>query len=349
MRKTLGRLAPTFTAVFVNFLAAAHSQVAPVPNTAGAQEQMMELSPFVVEASASDTYEATNTNSVTGTNTPLGKTPLDARIFNRTMMDELGVVDVAAMLSDFGGTGMPILGSGNHDQRGYQEGDGVDYKSISIRGLVSSNPRRDGFLRSDTSLMDSFDVESAEALQGSNSLLFGSGDAGGVVNINSKRARLNKTSLRLTAKTDSEGSRRFTGDINAGTRTLAVRLNAVNDRQRYYRPALGIDQKGVQLAATIRPWKWLNLSGEFRDYTRSHSRAGAATLRTPVNLLLRTGERMDGQITRYAVGLGGIALTNGFLDYTNESSMLGVYTNHHYMTDAKAGTRGAFRAVVFYV
>ncbi|MES2695978.1 MAG: TonB-dependent receptor plug domain-containing protein [Verrucomicrobiota bacterium] len=335
MRKTSGRFAAVLATTLLNFWhAAAYSQVAPAPSAV--KEEMVELSPFVVQEPASDTYEATNTNSVTGTNIALGKTPLDARIFNRTLMDELGVVDIAAMLSDFGGTGMPILGSGNHDQRGYQDGDGVDYKSISIRGLVSSNPRRDGFLRSDTSLMDSFDVESAEALQGSNSLLFGSGDAGGVVNINSKRARLNKNSLRFTAKIDSEGSRRFTGDINAGTRTFAVRLNAVNDEQRYYRPALGIDQKGIQLAATVRPWKSLTISGELRDYTRSHSRAGAATLRTPTNLLLETGERLDGQITRYAVGVGGSALTNGFLDYSTESSMLGVYTHHHYLTEAKA-------------
>lgn len=339
MRKSPGRLAPVFAPALLHLVSAlAHAQVAAAPGGNTDRGEAVELSPFVVQEASSDTYEATNTNAVTGTNTPLGKTPLDARIFNRALMDELGVVDVAAMLSDFGGTGMPILGSGNHDQRGYQDGDGVDYKSISIRGLVSSNPRRDGFLRSDTSLMDSFDVESAEALQGSNSLLFGSGDAGGVVNINSKRARLNKRSLRFTAKTDSEGSRRFTGDVNAGAGKFAVRLNAVNDRQRYYRPALGIDQKGVQVAATVRPWKWLSLSGEFRDYTRSHARAGAATLRAPANLLLQTGERLDGQITRYAVGVGGIELTRGFLDYTNESSMLGAYTHHYYLTDAKAVT-----------
>jgi outer membrane receptor protein involved in Fe transport len=341
MNTTRTRSAGAWAAGFLLVASAGFGQSAnppasPRPAATPARDEMIELSPFVVQAEASDTYEATNTNAVTGTNTPLGKTPLDARIFNRTMMDELGVVDVAAMLSDFGGTGMPILGSGNHDQRGYQEGDGVDYKSISIRGLVSSNPRRDGFLRSDTSLMDSFDVESAEALQGSNSLLFGSGDAGGVVNINSKRARLNKTSLRVTAKADSEGSHRATADLNAGTRQFALRVNAVADRQRYYRPALGIDQQGVQVAGTLRPWKWLGVYGELRDFRRDHSRAGAATLRTPANLLLQTGERMDAQITRYAVGLGGTALTNGFLDFSNESSMLGVYTHHHYIINGKS-------------
>src|SRR5690606_14854576 len=157
--------------------------------------------------------------------------PLDARIFNRTMMDELGVVDVAHMLADFGGLGMPLLSAADENQRGLQEGDGLDYKAMTSRGLTISNPRRDGFLRSETSLMDSFDVESAEALQGSNSLLFGSGDAGGVININSKRARLRQRTMQLRATFDSEGSDRYTSDINYGTQRFALRLNAVKGRE----------------------------------------------------------------------------------------------------------------------
>src|SRR5688572_23971494 len=167
-------------------------------------EETLTLSPFEVVADAGDTYDAANTNSVTGTNLALIKTPLSAKVFNRTLMDELGVNDVGTMLTEFGGLGSPLLGAGSDAQRGMQEGDGVDYKTMTSRGHTISNPRRDGLLRSDTSLMDSFDVESAEAVQGSNSFLFGSGDAGGVININSKRARLNQRSLVFAAKWDSE-------------------------------------------------------------------------------------------------------------------------------------------------
>lgn len=193
--------------------------------TAPSSEQTVALSPFEVTASATDTYEANNTNSITGTSTSLNKTPLDARVFNRTMIDELDIIDVATMLSTFGGLGVPMFGAGSEDQRGMQDGDTLDYKNMTSRGLTISNPRRDGFLRSDTSLMDSFDVESAEALQGSNSLLFGSGDAGGVVNINSKRARLRQMTAKLTSRFDSEGSERYTADLNAGTRQVALRFN----------------------------------------------------------------------------------------------------------------------------
>jgi hypothetical protein len=62
--------------------ALSQAQVAgPAKNTAEKNETVV-LNPFQVTGDTSDTYEANNTNSVTGTNTSLNKTPLDARIFN---------------------------------------------------------------------------------------------------------------------------------------------------------------------------------------------------------------------------------------------------------------------------
>lgn len=55
-----------------------------------------------------------------------------------------------------------------------QEGDGAQPAGLSSRGFSMSEPRRDGFLRSSTSGFSSFHVESAEAVNGSNNLLYGS-------------------------------------------------------------------------------------------------------------------------------------------------------------------------------
>ena len=65
--------------------------------------------------------------------------------------------------------------------------------------------------------MDSFDVACVDALGGSNSLLFGSGDAGGVMTTHSKRATLGRPMRgSLSAGGDSEGGRRYTLDTGAG-------------------------------------------------------------------------------------------------------------------------------------
>ena len=318
--------------------ALSQAQVAGPAKTTAEKNETVVLNPFQVTGDTSDTYEANNTNSVTGTNTSLSKTPLDARIFNRTLMDELDIIDVATMLSTFGGLGAPIFSAGTEDQRGMQEGDTVDYKSMTSRGLTISNPRRDGFLRSDTSLMDSFDVESAEALQGSNSLLFGSGDAGGVININSKRARLGRETAKLTTRFDSEGSDRFTADLNLGTKALGIRFNGVKGREQYSRPIIGLKQEGVQIAGTFQPYKWLGIYGDYRQYRRDHVRPSNATVRVPTTFRLTTGELMDNQLSRYVTGYGGSALINDFINYTNQDSLTGAFTRHHYLNRSKSLT-----------
>lgn len=305
---------------------------------AGAADELVTLSPFQVVADPNDTYEATNTNSVTGTSLSLNRTPLDARVFSRTMMDELDIVDVATMLSTFGGLGVPMFSAGSEDQRGMQAGDTLDYKSMTSRGLTISNPRRDGFLRSDTSLMDSFDVESAEALQGSNSLLFGSGDAGGVVNINSKRARLRQTTAKFTSRFDSEGSERHTLDLNAAMPYAALRFNAVHGRDRFDRPLLSLRPEGIQLAGLIQPFRWLGVHGEYRHFTRLHVRPANATVRVPASFRLSTGEVMDQQLARYITGTGGSALINNFIHLSNQDSLTGVYTQHYYDNTSKGVT-----------
>ena len=327
-------------------LAASASLSAQVAPAAGAKtattpaapkEETITLNTFQVNADADDTYDATNTNSVTGTNTPLSKTPLDAKVFNRQLMDELGIVDATEMLAKFGGLGPAIIGSGNEDVRGNLEGDRQDPKSMSMRGLQINNPRRDGFLRSDTTLLDSFDIERVEAIGGSNSLLFGSGDAGGVVTSNSKRAYLNRRSLILNATADSEGSLRYTVDANAGNRLFAVRLNAVKGDTKYFRPNISQATEGLHVTATLRPWKWLEVRGEYRDYRRDSILAQAVIVRAPLTLLLPTGERVDNQNSRYLAAFPESRnLTDGKFDLTTVDSAIGPYRRDAYFNELKS-------------
>ena len=294
------------------------------------------LSPFEVVADASDTYEATNTTSLTGTNTPLSKAPLDARILTSTMMAELGGGDVFKLLSDFGGLGAMLFAGGSEDQRGMQPGDAAQPAGLTSRGFAISEPRRDGFLRSATSMFNSFDVEAAEVINGSNNLLYGSGDAGGVVVINSKRARVGQNWFRFGANGDSEGSRRYTTDLNVSTKQFGLRVNGIKGEERYYRPILGLKQEGLQLAATLRPFKWLSVFGDYRHYIRAAPIAQSATIRSPTSLLLSNGVTMDNQVTRYITGYGGSALINNAITLRNQDSVFGVLPRQHWFNESKS-------------
>ena len=301
------------------------------------KEDTVTLSVFEVKADATDTYEATNTNSITGTNTPLGKTPLDAKIFNRQMLDELGIVDMTEMLWKIGGLGPAVINAGE-DVRGTLEGDRQDPKSMSMRGLQINNPRRDGFLRSDTTLLDSFDIERVEAIGGSNSLLFGSGDAGGVINSASKRAYLNRRpTLKVNASGDSEGSRRYTVDAQAGSKYFAFRLNGVKGDTKYFRPGTRQMNGGYHAAVTVQPWKRLTIRGEYRHFTRDTIFAQAVIVRAPLSLLLPNGARVDNQNSRYLVAFPNVAeFTNGMFDLNKVDSAIGPFHRDSYDNEIKS-------------
>jgi outer membrane receptor protein involved in Fe transport len=307
------------------------------PRTDPTPDETIHLTPFEVKADARDTYDATNTNSVTGTNTPLNKTPLDAKVFNRQMLDELGIVDLTDMLWKVGGLGPAVINS-NEDVRGTVDGDRQDPKSMSMRGLQINNPRRDGFLRSDTTLLDTFDIERVEAIGGSNSLLFGSGDAGGVITSASKRAYLNKRpTATVSATGDSEGTRRYTFDAQAGMKYFGLRVNGVRDDTRYFRPGLKRHAAGYHLAATFQPWKRLQLRGEYRAYNRDTVFAQAVIVRAPLTLLLPNGARVDNQNSRYLVAFPEVAeLTGGVFDLTKVDSAIGPMHRDDYFNTIKS-------------
>jgi outer membrane receptor protein involved in Fe transport len=308
-----------------------------IAEEAAAKADTITLTPFEVQADLTDTYEATNTNSVTGTNTPLNKTPLDAKVFNRQMLDDMGAVDMTDMLWKLGGLGPAVINAGE-DVRGMVEGDRQDPKSMSMRGLQINNPRRDGFLRSDTTLLDTFDIERVEAIGGSNSLLFGSGDAGGVITSASKRAFLNRRpTMTVSAAGDSEGSRRYTLDAQAGFKYFALRVNGVRDDTKYFRPGLTRAAEGYHITATIQPWKRLQIRGEYRDYSRDTVFAQAVTVRAPLTWLLPNGARVDTQTSRYIVAFPEASqITGGVFDLTKVDSAIGPYHRDFYFNKIKS-------------
>lgn len=302
--------------------AAADAQTASAPPALGKEEAII-LSVFEVKIDASDTYEATNTNSVTGTNTALNKTPLDAKVFNRQIMDELGIVDITEMLSKLAGLGNPVVNAAE-EIRGDLEGDRQTAAGISMRGLSISNPRRDGFLRSNSSPRDSFDIDRVEAIGGSNSLLFGSGDAGGVITTSSKRAYLNRRpTMTITGMIDSEGSRRSTVDAQAGQKWFGLRVNGVKEDQRFFRPGNRLQVEGYHVALTIQPWKRLQIRGEYRYFTHDRIFPQAVTVRAPLSWQLpsrdplgasianapgnTTASNVDNKSSRYLVGFPNVA------------------------------------------
>jgi outer membrane receptor protein involved in Fe transport len=226
------------------------------------------MSVFEVTESAGDTYQAQNTNSITGTKLELGKVPISAEVFNQKFMEDFGFTDISELLVQIAGVGPPLQGGGTETATGYQQGDSTDFKSFTIRGLTSSNQRRDGFIRSDGTTLDNFDVESVEKINGPQSLLYGAGDAGGVLNFVAKRANFRKKSLRASARFDSENSLRYLADANLGLKDFAVRAIYMKEDLNFWRKNIGREAEGYYATLAVRPLKSVIIRAQYRKYIR---------------------------------------------------------------------------------
>lgn len=101
---------------------------------------------------------------------------------------------------------------------------------------------------------ETFNLEQVDVLRGSAAMLFGRGQAGGVINLVSKMAELNDNHF-VSGSLGTYNYHQFTGDFNKQlTETAAIRVNVMDRHEETYRknPTTGdrpeIDRKGVAVS-----------------------------------------------------------------------------------------------------
>jgi len=101
---------------------------------------------------------------------------------------------------------------------------------------------------------ETFNLEQVDVLRGSAAMLFGRGQAGGVINQVTKTAKLTDANV-ISGSVGEHGYQQFTGDFNKKiTDTAAIRLNVMDRSEQNYRknPANGdrpeLDRKGVAVS-----------------------------------------------------------------------------------------------------
>ncbi len=298
------------------------AQAQPATKPTG-NEAAIVLTPFEVLADRRDTYEATNTTSLTGINTSLQRVPITADIYNRALLDDLGVTDFNRFLGDLGGYGSPVTGI-NQFGRGNSDGDATSAGGLRGRGLTIGS-RRDGFSPAGIAAADSFSVERVEVIRGPQSLLYGPGDPGGVVNYVSKLATLGKTSAVLRGSVSSEGTYRVESDFNVGRRDFAFRVAGLNEEVRFFRTGLQRDQRGLHLAAAARLLSRLTFRASYTRVRRTEI-VSAANLGPPVNLATTFPDRptREGQYVSLLMAQGRTGdILGGRLTWSNVDSLFG--------------------------
>ncbi len=203
------------------------------------RDKTVVLSPFSVATDKDKGYAATNSISGSRVNTPIKDIPIPIDVITSEFVSDIGATDLRSSLmyasgimlqtqndlENSGGTyGSPYGPGGVNNPQGLTSN--INQVQIKIRGFVTNNVLRDGFLRASST--DSVNIDRIEVVSGPSALLYGTGNFGGVVDYLTKQPE----NVQRGAATFSYGTYQFergavdvTGPINAANH-LDYRLGA---------------------------------------------------------------------------------------------------------------------------
>lgn len=215
---------------------------------------VVELSPFEVRAENDVGYQAANTTSGSRLNSRLRDTPASVSAFTPEFLADIAATNLEEMLGHATNVEIDVedanAGFNNPQGRG---ADGNDYQ-FRMRGSPAGASR--DFVESNVPV-DLYNVERAEVASGPNSILFGLGQAGGLVSLTGKKANLMRNRTTLKGMFGSWSFERYEGDYNKVIipRKLSLRLLGLYQNSEGWRYWNFSDQARWTAAIGYQPFK----------------------------------------------------------------------------------------------
>ena len=165
--------------------------------------------------------------------------PQTVNVINKELMDAQGATTLADALRNVPGI---TIGGAEGGQIG---------NNINLRGFTArTDIYMDGFRDRGQYYRDVFDLEQVEVLQGPSSMLFGRGSTGGVINQETKQAKLSNFTT-ISGTVGSNGQARTTLDENTQlSDTSAIRINMFAQDVQSSRDVM--QNKDIGIAPTLR-------------------------------------------------------------------------------------------------
>ena len=236
------------------------AQVAPsAPAPIPAPPTVVELSPFTVDSSRDTGYAAENTLAGSRLNARLRDTAGSVSVFTKEFLDDLAITDLAGLLN--------FTVNSEMDTNAWQPGQPGQNPSISgenllnrtmVRGLAASQGM--DYFTSITN-MDPYRVGRFDDTRGANSLLFGVGAPGGVLNQSSKTAATHRHSANLRYGAGAWARSRSELDVNRVLvkDRLALSVAALHQENGGWRQFDFQDKNRLFAAVTARPTRTVTL------------------------------------------------------------------------------------------
>lgn len=228
--------------------ALACAQTAPATGvTPRPKEEVLELSPFVVASDRDEGWVAASTLAGNRTNTELANVPASIDAITAEFMQDFGVYtleDTAKWIANVDVVDQHETGA--EEQR-------VAFRGMQLGGLESPQSSRNFFTW--LTPTDAYNIDRIDFSKGSNSLMFGDSNPGGMATTYTKRARFGKNSGKVTFGLDSFGSHRVQVDINRklGDK-LALRVNLVDRDDKSYLDFAHSSLRAAHGAISFRPF-----------------------------------------------------------------------------------------------
>jgi outer membrane receptor for ferric coprogen and ferric-rhodotorulic acid len=219
-------------------------------DASASEEDIVELTPFVVAADADRGYQSTSTLAGTRLRTELRDVGAAISVVNAQFMADTGSTNAKDILVYTTGTEAAGMGgniSGVSTGNGFSNPeDGLlsPNQQTRVRGLSGADLTRD-FFATDIG-MDSYNTERVDISRGANAILFGLGSPAGIINNQLKMANLRKNGVTFSQNVSRYGSHREILDVNQVVlkNQLAVRVIGLNDEEEFrQKPAFENDRR----------------------------------------------------------------------------------------------------------
>ena len=257
-------------------------------NDSAVDEDIYELSPFVVDASGDSGYYTANTLAGSRLNTKISDLASSITVINLEQLEDTASVNIndifryeantegadtyTEAIQSLRNDGVIDTNAGfTHGANGQTQGVGTANR---IRGIGRPGMTINYYPALDGVPFDSYNVTSVEIARGPNSLLFGMGNPAGIVNQSTASATFGKDFTKLKIRTDDRGSFRTSISLNREIieDKLAVYAALLTDHQAFVRKPSYDNTERAYGAITYKPFKHTTIRANVEYYTNDNRR-----------------------------------------------------------------------------
>ncbi len=231
-------------------------------------EEIIQLSPFQVDATDQEGYVVKSTTSGNRLRTDLRDVGAQIDVFSKDFLDDIAAVDPEEAflysLNIENEQENPDYGDGNR-ARFERTGPAATARGLGNSRTTGITTGRNFF---DTQVrLHTYNTENLAISSGPNSILFGLGQAGGTVSASLKQAETHRNTRHLGLRTDSNGAMMGWFDINQVVLDdmLAIRAAALINREDAYMDGNYDNQDRFYATVTFKPSEKFNIRVHYED------------------------------------------------------------------------------------